>query len=544
MEYIGILIRLQKWVNLFSGYILWLMMVYLTDVWELKLIHAAAIINIWMGFIKILPIVFAYLADAFLGNSFVVLFSSFSSMIGLGLIWMSTPPVLGKSNGNCTQYKPECIGEQQKQLFYSGLVFTALGMAALSACYAPFAQEQAEEAAASNSTRRVGWCRTHLVAFAALLIAAFVKPWAILFGICAILGVVSFFFCLILRVCLGVGNPAPRPQGSPLTTIFRVLFAAVSKSFFSRPQDMNELYENPNSLQELLPHTNGLRCLDKAAIIEAEPVLEQQVKKRWSLCKVTEVEETKIFIRTIPIWMTFIVCGFVSSLGATYFLEQANHLDRRVGKAKTPLILFYWFYDHFRKSFTSGFLPTMSLSRRYIPRIGIAAAMMYATLACIAAAKIETRRLGVVKSHDLIDKPHERVPMTIFWLLFQFVLLGCHDGIHRLSAYGLSLDQAPKSMVKYFNLFARGFFGLGVMGSVVLVDIVGNISEKRTGINWFQSTLNTSRLDNYYWVLASLAAVNLVIFIVAACFYRYRVPRDGQLEKGLLPVGFMDDDHI
>lgn len=81
MEYIDILIHLQKWVNLFAGYILWLMMLYLTDVWELEIVHAAAIINIWMGLIKVLPLVFAYLADAFLGNSLVILCSSFSSMI-------------------------------------------------------------------------------------------------------------------------------------------------------------------------------------------------------------------------------------------------------------------------------------------------------------------------------------------------------------------------------------------------------------------------------------------------------------------------------
>ncbi|XP_021766635.1 protein NRT1/ PTR FAMILY 5.5-like [Chenopodium quinoa] len=238
--------------------------------------------------------------------------------------------------------------------------------------------------------------------------------------------------------------------------------------------------------------------------------------------------------------MTFIVCGIVSSLGATYFLEQAKRLDPRAGKAKAPLILFLWFYDQFRRSFTTSFLGTFALSGRYAPRIGIVVAMMYATLSCIAAAKVETRRLGVVKNHGLIDKPDERVPMTIFWLLPQFALLGGLDGIQRLCAYSFSVDQAPSSMIKYFNLFARGFFGLGVMGSVVSVYIVGMISEAKTGTNWFQSTLNTSRLDNYYWVLATLAAVNLVVYIVVACLYRYRESRLEQMVQGAF--NFMDDD--
>ncbi|KMT04220.1 hypothetical protein BVRB_8g185150 isoform A [Beta vulgaris subsp. vulgaris] len=370
---------------------------------------------------------------------------------------MSTPPVLGKSNGNCTQYRPECIGEKQQQLFYTGLALTALGIAAHSACYAPLAREQVEQ---TGTSKKVG-CRSNLVALAALLIAAFVKPWATLFGICAILSLVSFLVCLILSVISCSKNPVTRPQGSPLTTIFRVLFAASSKSFVPQPHDTNDLYEKLDPNQEELPHTKSLRCLDKAAIIKAEPALEQQEMKRWRLCKVTEIEETKIFIRTIPIWMTFIVSGFISSLGATYFLEQANSLDPRVGSAKAPLILFLWFYDHFKRSFTAVFLMMFSISGRYIPRIGIIVAMVYAILSCIAAAKIETRRLGVVRSHGLIDRPDERVPMTIFWLLPQFALLGGLDGIHRLCAYAFSFDQAPTSMIKYFSLFAKGFFGLG-----------------------------------------------------------------------------------
>lgn len=81
---------MQSWVNMFASYILWLMMVYLTDVWGLELVHAAGTINIWMGLIKILPIVFAHLADAYLGNFLVVLFSSLSSMIVSHYFYSST----------------------------------------------------------------------------------------------------------------------------------------------------------------------------------------------------------------------------------------------------------------------------------------------------------------------------------------------------------------------------------------------------------------------------------------------------------------------
>lgn len=132
-----------------------------------------------------------------------------------------------------------------------------------NACYTPFSREYLEETDDSYEFEcvcsSIMVCRTHLVALAALLVAAFVKPWAILFGICAILGMVSFFACLILRVTKGYNNPVPRPVGSPLTTIFRVLFAAFSKSFYPRPRDMNNLYEASDPNQQLLPHTKNLR---------------------------------------------------------------------------------------------------------------------------------------------------------------------------------------------------------------------------------------------------------------------------------------------
>lgn len=78
------------------------------------------------------------------------------------------------------------------------------------------------------------------------------------------------------------------------------------------------------------------RCLDKAAIILPDKTLEQQEGNRWRLCRVTEIEETKGLLRMIPICLTFIIPGVVSSIGFTYFLEQADHLNRKSWKIKRP----------------------------------------------------------------------------------------------------------------------------------------------------------------------------------------------------------------
>ena len=41
---------------------------------------------------------------------------------------MSTPPVLSRADGTCSEYKPKCIGEEQKTLFGIALALVALGM--------------------------------------------------------------------------------------------------------------------------------------------------------------------------------------------------------------------------------------------------------------------------------------------------------------------------------------------------------------------------------------------------------------------------------
>lgn len=117
--------------------------------------------------------------------------------------------------------------------------------------------------------------------------------------------------------------------------------------------------------------------------------------------------------------------------------------------------------------------------------------------------------------------------MSIFALLPQFMLLAAVDGIANNSIAGFFRHQTPESLHRYLTYFTKGVLGLGSMASVLSVYVVGKVSEKNGKPNWFQYTLNRSRLDRYYWVLAALSAVNLVVYGVVACFYNYKDPSGG-----------------
>ncbi|KAJ0916017.1 putative proton-dependent oligopeptide transporter family [Helianthus annuus] len=99
-------------------------------------------------------------------------------------------------------------------------------------------------------------------------------------------------------------------------------------------------------------------------------------------------------------------------------------------------------------------------------------------------------------------------------------------------------------MHKYLEYFTKGVLGLGTMASVLSVYVVGKVSERNHKPNWFQYTLNKSRLDRYYLVLAGLSTVNLFIYVFVAYFYKYKESPHGvddEPEGGEMDEGFEDN---
>ncbi|ONI03653.1 hypothetical protein PRUPE_6G272300 [Prunus persica] len=149
--------------------------------------------------------------------------------------------------------------------------------------------------------------------------------------------------------------------------------------------------------------------------------------------------------------------------------------------------------------------------------------MVFATLCYITAAKVETRKLGVVETEGFSDDATSIIPMTMFWLLPQYILLGLSEAFFEkciavffsdeLLPGANEGDEAAKgAKKKYIESFAQAVNGVGIILGVLIVYIVGEIQP-----TWFQSTVNKSRLDNYFWTLAALFAATLVLFGLFSC---------------------------
>lgn len=181
---------------------------------------------------------------------------------------MSTPPVLADATGTCKKYKPECVHRPQKVLFYVGMSLIAVGVAGNFISVKPFLDEQQLGNDHDSNEGAREFCKLPffivvvLVPIVGAVALPFVKPWSLRFGIPAIFTAAAallFLSGIFLR-----GSWAYRkvtPQGSPITSVCRVFFAAACKISQPYPNGDNDRYYRENGQENDGFHpTRILRC--------------------------------------------------------------------------------------------------------------------------------------------------------------------------------------------------------------------------------------------------------------------------------------------
>ncbi|XP_031101586.1 protein NRT1/ PTR FAMILY 5.5-like [Ipomoea triloba] len=303
-----------KWAHIVAEYALFVLINYLTNTWGLGFAHAAGIINLFFGISKVLEICFAFMADAYLGIFKMLLLSTLVYSIGLAFLTMSTPPVLSNFAGNCNRYEAECVGPIQKAFFFTSLVLMGVGMAGKAVsldAYLRHYQTPRDDNSNDLNNQQVYdeeedgfWSVNNLLVIGISVVAALalsnIKPWDIKFAIPAIF---SFTATLVFFAGKALGfysNYGDKPEGSALTTVLRVLVAATYKSCHELPVNSDELYQGNHNSANQLPHTHGCGCFDKAAIVSSPTKrVDKEEEKKWKVCSVTEVEETKLTVQTV-----------------------------------------------------------------------------------------------------------------------------------------------------------------------------------------------------------------------------------------------------
>ena len=110
--------------------------------------------------------------------------------------------------------------------------------------------------------------------------------------------------------------------------------------------------------------------------------------------------------------------------------------------------------------------------------------------------------------------------MSVFWLFPQFFLIGSAEVFAYVGQLEFFYDEATDGTRSISAMFLSQI-GIGSSFSTAIVKII----QRATGgeeKGWLRNNLNLSKLDYFYWVLTSINAVNLAIYVWIVVLYKGR----------------------
>ena len=153
-----------------------------------------------------------------------------------------------------------------------------------------------------------------------------------------------------------------------------------------------------------------------------------------------------------------------------------------------------------------------------LQRMGIGLAV--SILAMVAAAMVEIKRLQLVKQEDLVGP----APLSILWQIPQYFLVGAAEVFTFIGQLEFFYDQSPDAMRSLCSAYALLTTALGNYLSSFIVTVVAAVSGGGSGSDggWIPDNLNEGHLDYFFWLLAGLSFLNLMVYLVCAAKYQYK----------------------
>ncbi|XP_022964556.1 protein NRT1/ PTR FAMILY 5.2-like isoform X1 [Cucurbita moschata] len=509
------------------------LLIYLTTRLGQGTVTASNNVTNWVGAVWMTPILGAYVADAYLGRFWTFIIASIIYLSGMSLLTMAVslptlrPPSCDQPNsGHCQK-----ASTLQLAVYFGALYILAVGTGGTKPNISTIGADQFDDFHPKEKKQKLSFFNWWMfsIFFGTLfanIILVYIQDnigWTLGYGLPTIGLAVSIgiFF---------VGIPFYRhkvPAGSPFTRMAKVIVAAINNRKLPLPRDAKELYEwnfeeYTKKKKFRMEATPTLSLLNKASIQTGST-------DPWRLCTVTEVEETKQMIRMIPILFATFVPSIMLAQVNTLFIKQGTTLDRKVGNFKIPpaslsafvtatLLVSVVIYDRF-------FVKIMRKITKnprgitLLQRMGTG--IVLHTLIMVVSCLVERRRLAAAREHGVVESGRE-VPLSIFILLPQFILMGVADAFMEVSKIEFFYDQAPESMKSLGTSYSTTAIGTGNFLSSFLLATVSDITSRNGRKGWILNNLNASHLDYYYAFFAILNCLNFIFFLFVSRYYVYK----------------------
>ena len=173
------------------------------------------------------------------------------------------------------------------------------------------------------------------------------------------------------------------------------------------------------------------------------------------VCTVNDVEEAKAVLRLLPIWASSLGYAIVFAQTSTFFTKQGATLDRTIFPCfEIPAASLQFFGGlamvFFIPVYDCIFVPiaraitTKPFGITMLQRIGTG--MLLSIVCMVVAALIEIKRLKTAKEYGLVDMPDVTIPMSVWWLLPQYVLSGIADVFTMIRLQEFFYDQVSTEL--------------------------------------------------------------------------------------------------
>ncbi|KAK4391277.1 protein NRT1/ PTR FAMILY 5.10 [Sesamum angolense] len=129
-----------------------------------------------------------------------------------------------------------------------------------------------------------------------------------------------------------------------------------------------------------------------------------------------------------------------------------------------------------------------------------------------SAALVEQKRLALAREYELVDMPNAMIPMSVWWLVPQYLISGAADVFGLVGLQEFFYDQVPGELKSIGLAMYLSILGVGSLLSSFLVSTVQELTSRNGQGGWFADNLNRAHLDYFYWLLAGLCAAELTAF--------------------------------